>query len=62
MQVKKLIEIINTNNQIYGRGRAESDNNDIIKRANIDWQNINLDDYEKFEYDYRLLIKDELPF
>ena len=62
MQVKKLIEIINTNNQIYGRGRAESDNNDIIKRANIDWKNINLDDYEKFEYDYRLLIKDELPF
>lgn len=62
IQVKKLIEIINTNNQIYGRGRAESDNNDIIKRANIDWQNINLDDYEKFEYDYRLLIKDELPF
>ncbi len=62
MQVKKLIEIINTNNQIYGRGRAEFDNNDIIKRANIDWQNINLDDYEKFEYDYRLLIKDELPF
>lgn len=62
MQVKKLIEIINTNNQIYGRGRAESDNNDIIKRANIDWQNINLYDYEKFEYDYRLLIKDELPF
>ena len=62
MQVKKLIEIINTNNQIYGRGRAESDNNDIIKKANIDWRNINLDDYEKFEYDYRLLIKDELPF
>lgn len=62
MQVKKLIEIINTNNQIYGRGRAESDNNDIIKRANIDWQNINLDDYEKFVYDYKLLVKEELPF
>lgn len=61
-QIETLIEKINKNNQIYNRGRSEYDNNDIIKKSNIDWKKIDLKKYNNFKYDEMLLIKDDLPF
>ena len=61
-QIETLIEKINKNNQIYNRGRSEYDNNDIIKKSNINWKKIDLKKYNNFKYDEMLLIEDDLPF
>lgn len=61
-QIIELISEINKNNQIYGRGRSLHDNNEIINNANVDWKKIDLDSFENFKYDERLLIEDDLPF
>lgn len=61
-QIETLIEKINKNNQIYNRGRSEYDNNDIIKKSNINWKKIDLKKYNNFKYDEMLLINDDLPF
>ena len=61
-QIETLIEKINKNNQIYNRARSEYDNNDIIKKSNINWKKIDLKKYNNFKYDKMLLIEDDLPF
>ena len=55
-QILKLIECINSNNQVFGRGWAYHDNNDIIKKANIDWNTIDLKKYTHFRYDENLIL------
>ena len=54
-QIVKLIECINNNNQVFGRRWAYHDNNDIIEKANIDWNTIDLKKYTNFRYDENLI-------
>lgn len=57
-QIEKLIEKINCNDQLYRRGRAENDNNEIIVNSKVDWDKIELKKYVNFKYDDSLF----LPF
>lgn len=61
-QIETLIEKINNNNQLYNRGKSKYDNNEIIEKANVDWDKIDLRKYSNFEYDEKLLIRVQLPF
>ena len=38
------------------------DNNEIIEKANVDWDKIDLRKYSNFEFDEKLLIRVQLPF
>lgn len=57
-QIENVLGAINENNQVYGRGWAYHDNNDLIKKSKIDWTKINLENYKNFRYDESLI----LPF
>ena len=61
-QIEKLLENINKNNQIYNRGKAHFDNNQIIEKSNVDWNKIDLKKYSNFEYDENILFGAQLPF
>ena len=61
-QIEKLLENINKNNQIYNRGKAQFDNNQIIEKSNVDWNKIDLKKYSNFEYDENILFGAQLPF
>lgn len=62
IQIETLIEKINNNNQLYNRGRAQFDNNEIIEKANVNWEKIDLKKYSNFEYDEMILVRTQLPF
>ena len=61
-QIEKLLESINKNNQIYNRGKAKFDNNQIIEKSNVDWNKIDLKKYSNFNYDENVLFGAQLPF
>ena len=62
-QIINLLEKINSNNQIYNRGRARYDNNKIISDSEkVDWSQINMKSYPNFEYDEAVLNDRLLPF
>ena len=61
-QIEKILENINKNNQLYNRGKAKFDNNQIIEKSNVDWNKIDLKKYSNFEYDEYILISNQLPF
>ena len=61
-QIEKILENINKNNQLYNRGKAKFDNNQIIEKSNVDWNKIDLKKYSNFEYDEDILISNQLPF
>lgn len=61
-QIEKLIENIDKNNQLYNRGKAKYDNNQIIEKSNVDWNKIDLKKYNNFEYDEKVLLGAQLPF
>lgn len=62
-QISNLLEKINSNNQIYNRGRARFDNNKIISDSEkVDWSQINMKLYPNFEYDEEVLDIRLLPF
>lgn len=61
-QIERILENINKNNQLYNRGKAKFDNNQIIEKANVDWNKIDLKKYSNFEYDENVLFGAQLPF
>ncbi len=61
-QIERILENINKNNQLYNRGKAKFDNNQIIEKSNVDWNKIDLKKYSNFEYDENVLFGAQLPF
>lgn len=55
-QIEKIIENTNKNNQIYNRGKAKFNNNQIIEKANINWNLIDFNQYINFKFDQHILM------